>query len=58
MKLLRTIGSPFTPEQKQALPENRSEAQELYVYATKNKIGLLYLEALKNKDILIVFVLV
>jgi len=50
MKLLRTIGSPFTPEQKQALPENRSEAQELYVYATKNKIGLLYLEALKNQE--------
>lgn len=49
LKLLKIIGSPFTPEQKQALPENRSEAQELYAHATKNKIGLLYLETLKNQ---------
>jgi len=49
IKLLRTIGSPFAPGQKQVLPENRSEAQNLYAHATKNKIGLLYLEALKNQ---------
>ena len=48
IKLLRTIGSPFALEQKQASPENKKEALELYEYATKNKIGLLYLEALKD----------
>jgi hypothetical protein len=49
MKLLRTIGSPFALEQKQDLPTNSYEALELYDYATKNKIGLLYLDALKNQ---------
>jgi len=50
IKLLRTIGSPFAPEQKQVLPENKEEALELYEYATKNKIGLAYLESLKNQE--------
>jgi len=50
MNLLRRIGSPFVPEQKQTLPENKREAQELYAHATKNKIGLLYLESLKNQE--------
>lgn len=49
VKLLQTIGSPFAPEQKQVLPENKSKALELYTHAIKNKIGLLYLEALKNQ---------
>ena len=47
IKLLRTIGSPFISNQE--LPENRYEALELYKYATKNKIGLAYLESLKNQ---------
>jgi len=50
IKLLKTIGSPFAPEQKQVLPENKEEALELYEYATKNKIGLAYLESLKNQE--------
>jgi len=50
IKLLRTIGSPFAPEQKQVLLENRSEAVELYDYAIKNKIGLAYLESLKGRE--------
>jgi len=50
IKLLRTIGSPFAPEQKQVLPENKEEALELYEYATKNKIGLAYLESLKDQE--------
>jgi len=50
IKLLRTIGSPFALEQKQVLPENKKEALELYEYATKNKIGLAYLESLKNQE--------
>ena len=49
IKLLRTIGSPYTSEQKQELPENKGEALELFAYATKNKIGLLYLESLKGQ---------
>ena len=49
VKLLRMIGSPFAIEQKQELPENKEEALELYYCATKNKIGLLYLDALKNR---------
>ena len=46
-RLLKTIGSPFVSEQE--LPGNKGEALELYAYATKNKIGLLYLEAMKNQ---------
>lgn len=50
IKLLKTIGSPFALEQKQVPPENRGEALELYDYATKNKIGLFYLESLKDQE--------
>ena len=48
IKLLRTIGSPFISCQEQELPESKDEASKLYDYATKNKIGLVYLESLKN----------
>ena len=47
IKLLRVIGSPFASEQE--LLTNKDEALELYDYAIKNKIALLYLEALKNQ---------
>ena len=47
IKLLRTIGSPFASDQE--LTGSKEEALELYGYATKNKIGLLYLESLKEK---------
>lgn len=47
IKLLRTIGTPFVSNQE--LPENGYEALELYKYATKNKVGLAYLESLKNQ---------
>ena len=50
VELLRTIGSPFASEQKQDIIENSDEAFKLYAYATKNKIGLLYLETLKNRE--------
>ena len=50
IKLLRAIGSPFASEQKHELPENKDEALKLYNYATKNKIGLAYLESLKDQD--------
>ena len=49
LKLLKIVGSPFASRQKRYLPESRSEALELHTYATKNKIGLLYLEALKEQ---------
>lgn len=49
LKLLKIIGSPFASRQKRYLPESRSEALVLYTYATKNKIGLLYLEALMTQ---------
>ena len=48
VKLLKIIGSPFTSEQEP--PENKNKALELYDYATKNKIGLVYLESLKNQE--------
>ena len=47
LKLLRVLGSPFIPERE--LPKDKDDASELYNYATKNKIGLLYLEALKDQ---------
>ena len=50
IKLLRTIGSPFVSDQE--LPENKDEALELYDYATKNKIGLAYLESLRDQGAL------
>lgn len=49
LKLLRIIGSPFLSGYE--LP-NKDEALELYNFATKNKIGLAYLESLKNQKIL------
>jgi len=56
IRLLRTIGSPFVLEQE--LPGNKDEALQLYAYAVKNKIGLLYLEVLKNQGKLEEFQLV
>ena len=47
LKLLRVIGSPFVPERE--LPKNVDDALELYSYATKNKIGLIYLESLRDR---------
>ena len=47
LKLLRIIGSPFTSDQES--PRSKNEVLELYDYAIKNKIGLLYLESLKNQ---------
>ena len=47
LKLLRTVGSPFSSERE--LPHNSDEALALYNYASKNKIGLTYLEALKSQ---------
>jgi len=55
LKLLKIIGSPFAPEQKQELPENSDEALELYSYATKNKIGLYYLDSLNSQGKLVEF---
>ena len=46
LRLLRIIGSPFVSEQKAGI--DKAEALILYNYARKNKIELLYLEALKN----------
>ena len=57
-RLLRTIGTPFASEQKQDLPENRDEASNFYAYATKNKIGLFYLESLRDQGMLEEFGLV
>ena len=48
IKLLRTIGSPFTSDQEP--PRSGSEALELYNHATKNKIGLFYLKTLRDRD--------
>jgi len=47
LKLLRTIGSPFGS--KRESPQDSNEALELYDYASKNKIGLTYLEALRSQ---------
>jgi hypothetical protein len=47
IKLLRTIGSPFVSDRE--LPGSKDEALELYDYATKNKIGLAYLESIKDQ---------
>ena len=48
IKLLRVIGSPFAPGVSES-PANDEEASDLYSLAVKNKIGLLYLEALKRQ---------
>lgn len=47
IKLLRTIGSPFA--ERFESPQDPSEALQLYNHALKNKIGLLYLEGLKEQ---------
>lgn len=47
MKLLRTIGSPLITEKEPFV--NGIESLELYDLAVKNKISLLYLEALKQQ---------
>jgi len=49
IKLLRIVGSPFVRDHELELPGNELEALELYNYAIKNKIGLLYLEALNDR---------
>ncbi|MCR4432274.1 MAG: nucleotidyltransferase family protein [Tepidanaerobacteraceae bacterium] len=46
IELLRIIGSPFLADRA----ENPVESNELYQYAFKNRIGLLYLLALKERD--------
>lgn len=46
LKLLRIIGSPFLPKSQLSIPE---ESIELYNYAFKNRIALLYLKALEEK---------
>jgi len=51
LKLLQIIGSPFASVESVKI-ESRNEALELYKHAKRNKIGLLYLEALKNHDVL------
>lgn len=45
IKLLRIIGSPFVTRRTLTEPE---ESTELFDYAFKNRVGLLYLIALKN----------
>lgn len=50
IQLLRIIGSPFIPDSYCELPKNKNEAIELYNYALKNKIGLIYLNRLKDKN--------
>ena len=47
IKLLRTIGSPFTPTTE--MPEGDIETPELFDLAEKNKILLFYLETLKQR---------
>ena len=47
IKLLRTIGSPFIANKEPFV--NGTESLELYDLAVKNKISLLYLEALKQQ---------
>lgn len=49
IKLLKSIGSPFTPNYELNPPKNHDEALELYHHAVKNKIGLMYLESLNNQ---------
>ncbi len=49
-KLLRIIGSPFTPPLSE-LVLSEGEAKELYALAVRNKIGLFFLEALKKQGI-------
>ena len=48
LKLLRIVGSPFSAAD--ATPANNEEALELYNIAAKNKISMLYLEALQQQN--------
>ena len=47
IELLRVIGSPFGDF---GTTEDPAESEELYYYAFKNRVGLLYLEALKRRS--------
>ncbi len=47
LKLLRTIGSPFSP--KEEIPIDSCESLKLYNLAVRNKIPILYLETLKQQ---------
>lgn len=49
VKLLRCVGSPFMTS---FVSSELEESQELFEYAFKNKMALLYLDALKKKGIL------
>lgn len=51
LKLIRIIGSPFTPDGG-GVPTDSDESPELYELAIRNKIPLLYLEALKKRGTL------
>jgi len=51
LKLLQIIDSPFAPAESVKI-ESRIEAIKLYEHAKKNKIGLLYLEALRKEEVL------
>lgn len=48
-KLLRAISSPFVEITE--LLQSQTEALKLYAYASKNKIGLLFLDALKKQGV-------
>lgn len=48
IKLLRTIGSPFTSTIKTPI-HNEGEIRKLYLHAIKNRIPLLYLETLEKR---------
>ena len=54
-QLLRVVGSPFANcarENFDSKQTNTQNTSRLYLYATKNRMSLLYLEALKRLDIL------
>jgi len=48
IQLLRIVGSPFNAPTD--APGSESEAEELYEYASKNRIAQLYLQALKKQN--------
>jgi hypothetical protein len=56
LAFLRIIGSPFLPREKTLSSEYTSlvsdYSTELYKYACKNKIGLLYLEQIRERGLL------
>ena len=51
-KLLKIIGSPFVniDEVGKESPKTKKEISDLYSYAIKNKIGLLFLESLRSYE--------